>query len=176
MFNKFLEFFDAANKSYSKESEDIYLDFIMNYSKESFGSGLFRVVDFNNLDYFKKLVKNCFNELPDDIRVIGFDWLGRMFVSSSVADEKIYMCDAGSHEILEIPLGIEKFLNDEVPEYTDELFALNFYKIYISQVGILPSYSQCIGYRQPLFLGGADDISNIEVIDLDVYWNIMSQI
>ena len=176
MFNSFLEFFGSENKGYVKRSEDIYLDFIMNYSKESFGSGLFRVVDSNNLEYFKGLVQSCFSELSDDIRVIGFDWLGRIFVSSDTSDSKIYMCDAGSHEILEIPLGIKEFLNNEIPAYPDELFALDFYKEYISQGGTSPSYDQCIGYKVPLFLGGLDDLSNIEQIDFDVFWTIMSQL
>jgi hypothetical protein len=176
MFNSFLEFFGSENKGYVKRSEDIYLDFIMNYSKESFGSGLFRVVDSNNLEYFKRLVQSCFSELSDDIRVIGFDWLGRIFVSSDTSDSKIYMCDAGSHEILEIPLGIKEFLNNEIPEYPDELFALDFYKEYISQGGISPSYDQCIGYKVPLFLGGLDDLSNIEQIDFDVFWTLMTQL
>ena len=176
MFNSFLEFFGSENKGYVKRSEDIYLDFIMNYSKESFASGLFRVVDSNNLEYFKGLVQSCFSELSDDIRVIGFDWLGRIFVSSDTSDSKIYMCDAGSHEILEIPLGIKEFLNNEIPEYPDELFALDFYKEYISQGGTSPSYNQCIGYKIPLFLGGSDDLSNIEQIDFDVFWTIMTQL
>ena len=34
MFNSFLEFFDSEDKGYLKRSEDIYLDFIMNYSKD----------------------------------------------------------------------------------------------------------------------------------------------
>jgi hypothetical protein len=176
MFNSFLEFFGSENKGYVKRSEDIYLDFIMNYSKESFGSGLFRVVDSNNLEYFKGLVQSCFSELSDDIRVIGFDWLGRIFVSSDTSDSEIYMCDAGSHEILEIPLGIKEFLNNEIPAYPDELFALDFYKEYISQGGTSPSYDQCLGYKIPLFLGGLDDLSNIEQIDFDVFWTIMSQL
>ena len=176
MFNSFLEFFGSENKGYVKRSEDIYLDFIMNYSKESFGSGLFMVVDSNNLEYFKGLVQSCFSELSDDIRVIGFDWLGRIFVSSDTSDSEIYMCDAGSHEILEIPLGIKEFLNNEIPAYPDELFALDFYKEYISQGGTSPSYDQCLGYKIPLFLGGLDDLSNIEQIDFDVFWTIMSQL
>lgn len=86
------------------------------------------------------------------------------------------MCDAGSHEILEIPLGIKEFLNNEIPEYPNELFALDFYKEYISQGGTSPSYNQCIGYKIPLFLGGSDDLSNIEQIDFDVFWTIMAQL
>ena len=64
----------------------------------------------------------------------------------------------------------------EIPEYPDELFALDFYKEYISQGGISPSYDQCIGYKVPLFLGGLDDLSNIEQIDFDVFWTLMTQL
>lgn len=28
---------------------------------------------------------------------------------------------------------------------------------------------QCVGYKIPLFLGGTDDISNLELSDVDVY-------
>lgn len=176
MFNRFLNFFDSENKEYTKKSEDIYLDFIMNFSRRSFGSGLFRIVDSNNLDYFNNIVKSCFSELTDDIRVIGFDWLGRVFVSANIENSKIYMCDAGSHEILEIPIGINEFLNYEIPEYPNELFALDFYNDYISIGGTPPSYDQCIGYKIPLFLGDVDNTSNIEQTDFDVFWTIMTQL
>jgi len=33
-----------------------------------------------------------------------------------------------------------------------------------------------MGYRKPLFLGGSDEVENLEVSDLDVYWHIMGQI
>ncbi|CAE6797130.1 hypothetical protein R75461_05007 [Paraburkholderia nemoris] len=35
--------------------------------------------------------------------------------------------------------------------------------------------SQCVGYKRPLFLGGADELHNLELTDLDVYWTLSSQ-
>ena len=37
-------------------------------------------------------------------------------------------------------------------------------------------YGRCAGYVIPLFLGGNDDITNLEDSDMEVYWNIMMQI
>lgn len=34
------------------------------------------------------------------------------------------------------------------------------------------NYSQCAGYKIPLFLGGSDEFENMEVSDLSVYWHL----
>ncbi|WP_434798222.1 T6SS immunity protein Tdi1 domain-containing protein [Terrisporobacter vanillatitrophus] len=33
-----------------------------------------------------------------------------------------------------------------------------------------------MGYKVPLFLGGEDDISNLEEIDMEVYWSVTGQL
>jgi hypothetical protein len=33
-----------------------------------------------------------------------------------------------------------------------------------------------VGYRVPLFLRGQDDIANLELVDIDVYWTIVGQL
>jgi hypothetical protein len=35
---------------------------------------------------------------------------------------------------------------------------------------------ECVGYRKPLFLGGADNLTNVEMLDLDVYWTLTAQL
>lgn len=37
---------------------------------------------------------------------------------------------------------------------------------------VLP-INKCVGYKVPLFLNGEDDIENLEVSDMEVYWEIM---
>ena len=39
-----------------------------------------------------------------------------------------------------------------------------------------PDPARCVGYKVPLFLGGADDIGDLELADLDVYWTITGQL
>ena len=35
---------------------------------------------------------------------------------------------------------------------------------------------ECGGYRIPLFLGGADSLENMEVSDMEVYWDMTDQL
>lgn len=46
----------------------------------------------------------------------------------------------------------------------------------MEKIGNKIEYGRCAGYVIPLFLGGADDITNLEDSDMEVYWNIMTQI
>ena len=34
----------------------------------------------------------------------------------------------------------------------------------------------CVGYRIPLFLGGDDSLENMEVSDMEVYWDMTDQL
>lgn len=36
-------------------------------------------------------------------------------------------------------------------------------------------HDKCVGYKVPLFLNGEDNISNLELSDIEVYWGIMGQ-
>ncbi len=35
---------------------------------------------------------------------------------------------------------------------------------------------ECVGYQTPLFLGGVDATTNLEICDVDVYWTLSAQI
>lgn len=35
---------------------------------------------------------------------------------------------------------------------------------------------ECGGYRIPLFLGGEDSLENMEVSDMEVYWDMTDQL
>lgn len=58
----------------------------------------------------------------------------------------------------------------------DVALAKSFFHKWKKSGGASPAHSQCVGFRQPLFLGGADDLDNLELSDIDVYWHLMSQI
>lgn len=38
------------------------------------------------------------------------------------------------------------------------------------------AFSQAIGYKVPLFLGGADEVANLEVCDREVYFDLCTQL
>ena len=52
---------------------------------------------------------------------------------------------------------------------------MNLYETWRAAGGAAPTYDKCIGLRVPLFLGGDEEVGNLEACDLDVYWTIFGQ-
>lgn len=81
-----------------------------------------------------------------------------------------------SGEVLEIPLNIVEFHNEELIENRERAVVSDFYKEWIEAGGSTPKYNECVGYKVPLYLGGEDTLSNLDITDVDVYWTIFSQL
>jgi hypothetical protein len=75
-----------------------------------------------------------------------------------------------------VPCDIEMFHEVELIDSGDAALAETFFSQWIQIGGGSPSYSQCVGYKRPLFLGGTDTVDNLELADLDVYWTISAQL
>ncbi|HIF6190235.1 TPA: T6SS immunity protein Tdi1 domain-containing protein [Vibrio parahaemolyticus] len=86
------------------------------------------------------------------------------------------MFEPGTGEALEIPVNFAQFHEDELVNYTNEALAVEFFSEWLATGNEPPASSQCVGYKKPLFLGGADIVANLELIDLEVYWGISGQL
>lgn len=64
----------------------------------------------------------------------------------------------------------------ELIQYRDAALAADFYKSWLAQGGRPPRYDECIGYKKPLFLSGADVVDNLETSTVDVYWHVFGQL
>ncbi len=77
---------------------------------------------------------------------------------------------------MNIPIGLAEFHNIDLVEYANDALATNFHQEWLSiddkPIGIY----ECIGYIKPLYLEGADEVSNLERCDIEVYWGICSQL
>ena len=80
------------------------------------------------------------------------------------------------NEVLEIPASFVVFHDTELVDYPGEALAAPFYQRWLSTGGARPALAQCIGYRVPPTLGGADELSNLELTDMEVYWSVVGQI
>lgn len=69
-----------------------------------------------------------------------------------------------------------RFHDAELVDYAEEALAVSYFSKWREAGGTSPALSECIGYKKPLFLGGADEVDNLELTDLDVYWTIMGQL
>lgn len=155
-------------------------ELIGRFGGASFRRGLYRVIRATDLDEWKARVSLGFPEFAGRITCFGYDWLGRVFAVDTQRFKRgqhgVVMFEPGTGEALEIPSSLQAFHDDELIKFGDAALAIDFHQRWLASGGTEPGHTKCVGYRKPLFLGGADELENLELSDLDVYWHLMGQL
>ena len=143
-------------------------------------NGAYRLHKLDDVARFTALAAEAFPEFADRIECFGADWLGRQFAVDRGrvvgGTPQVLMLEPGTGEVLEIPVNRAVFHDEELLNEPDAAAAHSFFEQWLASGGPRPQYEQCIGYKRPLYLGGADDVTNLELQDLDVYWTICAQL
>jgi hypothetical protein len=146
----------------------------------TFERGLYRVHTESSALAATQLVAAAFPEFRSRLSCFAFDWLGRQFATDSgrgvASDPEVMMFEPGTGEALEIPVPLSRFHDEELVDCSEAALAVEFFSDWMSVHRSALDFDQCAGYRTPLFLGGEDAVSNLEVSDLDVYWTLMGQL
>lgn len=146
----------------------------------SFNQGLYRVIRASDAGAWNARVAVAFPDFGNRITCFGFDWLGRVFAVDPKRAESgqpgVVMFEPGTGEALEVPCNIVSFHDEELIEYGDAALAIEFHRRWLSSGGAVPKYDQCIGYKKSLFYGGVDELDNLELSDIEVYWHLMGQV
>ncbi len=143
----------------------------------TFAGGLYRIHTAESGARRLKDIDAAFPEAGAHTAPYGFDWLGRQFCATEDDENATsLMFEPGSGEVLEIPVPFALIHDEELVDYSNEALASDFYASYLAHGGVPPEHRQCVGYRTPLFLGGEDDLPNLELIDTDVYWHLVGQL
>jgi hypothetical protein len=145
----------------------------------TFGEGIYRVHTADSCKTGTAMARKCFPKATPGFTCFGFDWLGRQFALSSPGRDEpdhVLMLEPGTGQVLEIPYALAAFHDQGLVDFKDACLADNFFAAWVAGGGKCPGFHQCVGYRVPLFLGGRDDVSNLEVTDFEVYWNLAAQL
>jgi len=97
-------------------------------------------------------------------------------VRGTTDDPEVLLFDIGAGEALEIPTAFSDFHDVELTEYTDAALASDFFEQWLHVHPEPIPFDRCVGYDVPLFLGGTDDLRNLSLTDLDVYWTLTGQL
>ena len=171
MFEKFYKFVGIE----SKEGVDSPEAFLKAFSGATFKNGLYRIHNINEIAKWTGIVEEAFPNYKGNILVFGYDWLGRQFAQNSQTG-KILLFEPGTGEVLSIPADFVMFHDEEIADYSEDSLASEFFEEwYESESGCDIPHDKCVGYKVPLFLNGEDNISNLEISDMDVYWGLMGQ-
>lgn len=175
MFSSFLNFFNRSVQYDIYGNE--YRTFVIAFGGMQFGKGLFNAFDKGDLRYWEKNILNIFPEYKGKFELFGYDWMGRCFAVTMLGqdEEKILVFDPSTLEVNDIPLCFMDFVNKAIPTSTNECFSADAFINWHNTNGVELEYLQCLGNKVPLFLGGNDELDNMEVSDMDVYWHILGQ-
>lgn len=169
MFKNFLDY--VGYKANSKLNSAKEFCDLMN--GESFLNGMYRLFKTEDIDKWNHITEQAFPMYKDRFDVFGYDWLGRIFALNKKT-ETVLLFEPGTGEVLDIPASFEDFHNIEIVEYHEDSLASNFFDNWYS---VCNNYklklNECAGYKVPLFLNGDDTVDNLEVSDMEVYWEIM---
>jgi len=86
------------------------------------------------------------------------------------------MLEPGTAQILEVPCSFEQFINYELVDKSEAAIAHSGFEDWLRRGGRPPQFSEAVGYKIPLFLGGEDEPSNMEISDLSVYLAMMADL
>jgi hypothetical protein len=146
----------------------------------TFGDGVYRVHLPADVGRFTDMAKGAFPSFATRITCFASDWLGRQFAIDAARNvsgrPEVLMLEPGTGEVLEIPGDIESFHDDVLVAEPDAALAISFYAMWRSSGGSKPSYEQCVGYQRPLYLGGYDEVENLQLADFEVYWGLSAQL
>lgn len=191
MFEQFRDWFDGlrdpapAGTAWRDEGlvgVDGYVEFADEFAGASFAGGLYRIHDSVSGPKAKAWLQEVFPEFARRATPFAYDWLGRQFAvdRTRLADGQplMLLLEPGTGEALDIDASFVGLHELELVEYPDDALAVSFYKEWrASGVDARPlERDECAGYKIPLFLGGEDEVENLEVVDLEVYLSFSGQL
>lgn len=146
---------------------------------DAFFGGAYRPHAAEDVGRFTALAAAAFPNFSRRITCFGADWLGRQFAEDEErlvgGERQILMLEPGTGEVLELSTSLSNFQTLLIQE-PDAVACVSFFRAWIDAGGAVPGYEQCVGYRRPLYLGGEDDVPNLELSDFEVYWHISAQL
>jgi hypothetical protein len=139
-----------------------------------FGGGLYRVLSDQMAATLTRDVFRAYPDYRDAVDCFATDWMGNVFAVRASTGQ-VVMFELATCETLGIGVPFEAFHTDVLVNQAGAALAEPTFQTWCRQGGAVPAANECVGYKTPLFFGGADEISNLELTDLEVYWHLTSQ-
>lgn len=112
-------------------------------------------------------------------RCFAVDWLGRELAVDTRPGrrQEVIIVDPGAAEYLTTSTVLDDW-HDAVADPEADPLAWTFYQEWRAANPSFRdlAFDQAIGYRVPLFLGGEDEVANLEVTDREVYFEVCTQL
>jgi len=178
MIKKFFQFFDESNPF--SFSGNLYDDLIDQLGGHQFGNGLFNILTRKDAEKMKAFVAYEFFRKQGrfSFKLFAYDWSGRCYGILDQGEKQgvVLAFDPDDEEIFDISCDLATFLNDVLRANSDILLWPEGYKKWLDYSNQRVEYGKCIGYKKLLFAGGKNEMSNMEHMDLSMYWYVVAEV
>jgi hypothetical protein len=146
------------------------------YGGFEFESGFYRIHSKSDSRKWRARIGSAFPKESGQVTPFGQDWQGNQFGWRGGDSPAVLLFQIASGEAYEIADSLQVAHDEEFVDHAQEALNLGRWREWSANGGGKPSADECVGYRIPLFLGGKDQLDNLEMSDLDVYWEITTQL
>ena len=169
MFEKFTEYVSETNFN-SAVSESAFLK--LTYGK-SYREGLYRFFEEGKIQYWNGIVASCFPTYEGLIIVMSYDWMGRIFAIEN-SSQKVILFEIGSGDVYDTDADVLDFHDNLIAEHPEECLISELFAEWRKlNNNISLKSTDCVSYKVPLIMGGNDELENLDLCDMDVYWEIL---
>jgi hypothetical protein len=138
--------------------------------------GLLRLVGAREGQLASEFIREGFPEFAARAVPFAIDWIGRVVAVDQARSPSLLLVEPGSADVFEIDESFADFFNIDVVDDPDTFLAADLFAVWEAAGGHVPGVGECVGFKVPLFLGGAGDLANLELADLEVYWSFSAQL
>ncbi len=143
--------------------------------------GLYRIHNAQSGQIADAFVREAFPDVAFST-CFGFDWCGRQFAFNphSVRPEgpDVILLDPVEGQAYEMPYGFEQLHDLVLFQQREIVLMINEFAEWMQQP-IAPEtlgVNSCVTHEVPLFLGGKDELDNLELADIEVTWSLLGQL
>jgi hypothetical protein len=170
----------AVPSAIKKRVDEDYLFILDRLGGKTFNDGIFRVYRGDQVVEATKTITSMFAAVKITAIAFGYDWLGRQFVvdSSEMNDGKptVVCLEPGVPNSYCTDKPIVPFFNEDLVTMADAALSESLFKKWRKKHKKPIAPDECVGYKTPLFLGGEDNLDNMELTDLDVYLTLCAKL
>ena len=139
--------------------------------------GLYRVHSRISSQHWSDIIRRHFPELKKMVLPYGHDWLGRQYCVIQGVENVLVMFDPSTVEYFQMAGDLKDFHNRDLVDDRDDTVSEVGFNAALKKMNVTELViDKCVGYKVPLFLGGKDDYTNYEIVDIEVYWEMQCQI
>ncbi|GGM83776.1 hypothetical protein GCM10011609_19740 [Lentzea pudingi] len=142
----------------------------------SFGDGILRVFTDDEARRAQGLANLMWPEWAPRFRPFAQDWTGRQYVLDLRRGAMVMLLDPGAGSVHSLDGTIPDLLDEYALEDPDTFLAQDLFTLWRTLHPEREPAGTCVGFKRPLFLGGAGDVENLEVVDEEVYWSVHGQL